>query len=234
MPAENEIKFVLFFDLSEDMLADQQWKFKSIPRQGYIPPAATIKEKGGDHLFRYRLQIPGKDREVALEKRISKADYKDLFAKASHGKLPKEGRVREYGDKFMFTYKQWSERTNCDTEIEMPISEEDFEDLFSQNTRYLTKHRYYHPEVKKSECDWSVDFLLDANGRPYFILAEVEMPEGEEEPDFIPKIIKPYIAYRVPKGDKDFSNKMLADQDHARKMLEQIGVINPQNPTHEI
>lgn len=235
MPAENEIKYVLGFSLTEDILENAGWRFKSIPRQGYIPANATIYIKDDVPTFRYDLHIPEKGHNIVLEKQISQDDYNDLVIQAnSNGVLPKDGRVREYGDKFMFTYKQWCRAKNRDTEIEMKISEDNFEDLFSQNLRDLTKNRYYAPDNAASDHDWSVDFILDDNGEPYLLLAEVEMPDGMEDPKYIPDLITPYIAYRVPKGDKNFSNSMLCDQDHARSMLKHIGISPPLLPAQEL
>lgn len=234
MPAENEIKFVLDFSLTEDILEDAGWHFKSIPRQGYIPANASIEIKDGIPTFRYDLQIPKTGRKIVLEKQISQEDYDDLWKKSENGVLSKEARVREYGDKFMFTYKEWIDQKDRDTEIEIEVSEDDFEDLFSQNLRNLTKNRHYAPDNHTSDHDWSVDFMLDDNDTPYLVLAEVEMPEGMDDPDYIPELIKPYVRYCVPKGDKNFSNSVLCDQQYARKMLEQIGILPSSHPAQEL
>lgn len=234
MPAENEIKYVLDFGLTEDILEDHGWRFKAIPRQGYIPANASIEMKDGIPTFRYQLHIPENGRDIVLEKQISQDDYDDLWKKSDNGALPKDARVREYGDKFMFTYKQWCNAKNRDTEIEMKISEDDFEVLYAQRLRDLSKNRYYAPDNHTSDHDWSVDYILDDADSAYLVLAEVEMPDGMEDPDYIPDLIKPYIAYRVPKGDKNFSNSALCDQNHARAMLEQIGVLPSSLPSQEL
>lgn len=183
MPGENEIKFVLFFDLKPEMLENKHWKRVPI-KQAYLPDGP---------------------------------------------------RVRQYDEDYIFTYKRWIDAKNRDTEVETDLSEEDFYDLWDECDIALKKDRYLNPNNPKG-FEWSIDFLQDEdNGdQVYFILAEVEMPEGMEEPDAIPDIIKPYIAYRVPKGDFNFSNKKLADPAHARKMLETLGVTQSQNSAPEI
>lgn len=181
MPAENEIKFVLYFDLTPEMVEDKHW------------PKVPIKQ----------------------------------------AYLPDGPRVRQYADDFIFTYKRWIEAKNRDTEIETDLSQEDFDDLWDECDESMQKDRYLNPQNPEG-YEWSIDYLQDENGTVYFVLAEVEMPEGVEEPEHIPDIIKPYIAYRVPKGDFNYSNKKLADPDHARAMLKILGIDPPSHSAPEL
>ena len=174
MPAENELKYVMSFDLKAKFLKKAGWKKVPI-KQAYLPDGP---------------------------------------------------RVRDYGGKYVFTYKLWVAEKNRDTETEVIIPQEDFEDYWAACDKFIVKNRYLPPKDEKGH-HWSVDFIKDDKGKTRFIMAEVEMPEGQEKPKSIPDVLKDFIAYAVPKGNKRFSNKSLSDQDHARKMLKEIGLTLP-------
>ena len=64
-------------------------------------------------------------------------------------------------------------------EIETEISSEDFHRLWKIRREALRKVRYSWPD---GQYRWDVDFFKTDDGRTYFALAEVEMPETEIEP----------------------------------------------------
>src|SRR5581483_11864739 len=94
-------------------------------------------------------------------------------------------------------------------EIENQIEERDFNDLWTQCMNKLEKIRY----VITDKCGqkWEIDFFKDHNGSNYFCLAELEMPEGQKTPLFVPKFIRENLIFEVPLTDCRFASKLLAD-----------------------
>ena len=103
-------------------------------------------------------------------------------------------------------------------EIEQEIDPLDFERLWTLRRETLEKVRFTIPE---GDCQWDIDFFKD-DGRTYFALAEVEMPEGRDEPPEPPAILVPYIEFLVARGDERFSSKKLADPAYARRLAVSI------------
>lgn len=109
-------------------------------------------------------------------------------------------------------------------EIEKKIDSRDFEDLWNIALNKLEKVRY----VVKSKEVWEIDFFKDYKDEIYMAVAEVEIPEDEYEPTFLPDIIQKNLFYTVPLTDTRFSNKLLGDARYASQLLKQIkkGVFN--------
>jgi len=103
-------------------------------------------------------------------------------------------------------------------EIETIMSPADFERLWSMRRETLEKVRFHLPA---GDCGWDVDFFKK-DGRTYFALAEVEMPEGQDEPPASPTLIAPHVALLVPRGDERFASKKLADPDHAMRVAREV------------
>lgn len=105
-------------------------------------------------------------------------------------------------------------------EIEKKISERDFNDLWSQSVNKLEKIRYL--VLDEATQLWEIDFFLDHNNEIYFCVAELEMPEGQENPHFIPHFIKNNLICEVGLTDSRFSSKLLADVRYAKNIYSQI------------
>lgn len=105
-------------------------------------------------------------------------------------------------------------------EIENQIDERDFNDLWTQCMNKLEKVRYVCSDDKNQV--WEVDFFKDHNSTNYFCLAELEMPEGQKEPEFIPKFIKNNLLFEVPLTDCRFASKLLADIRYATDIYKQL------------
>jgi CYTH domain-containing protein len=124
--------------------------------------------------------------------------------------------------KWYLTFKQKvGERV---IEIEKKIDERDGQDLWSVCVGKLKKDRYV---VDNKGVVWEVDFFKKGN-HLYFVLAEVELPEGATRPKSVPEILKPHVLYEVPLTDDRFSNKRLGDVDYAMELYRKIneGVID--------
>lgn len=97
-------------------------------------------------------------------------------------------------------------------EIENKIDKRDFNDLWTQCLNKLIKFRHI---IKEKEEVWEIDFFKDYNNKNYFAMAELEMPEGQTKPNFIPDFIKNNLVYEVPLTDTRFSSKLIADIRYA-------------------
>ena len=99
-------------------------------------------------------------------------------------------------------------------EIEKKIDDRDGQDLWSVCIGKLEKDRYV---VKDNNITWEVDFFKNGD-QVYFVLAEVELPEGAPRPEKVPKFLEPYLLYEVGLEDDRFSSKRLSDVEFATNL----------------
>jgi CYTH domain-containing protein len=104
-------------------------------------------------------------------------------------------------------------------EIETGIDETDFKRLWTLSRETLRKTRYSWADGR---FHWDTDFFKAGDGRTYFALAEVEMPEHEREPPAVPARLASHLLGPAPLGDPRFTSKRLADQSHAEQLLADI------------
>src|SRR5437879_9121737 len=104
-------------------------------------------------------------------------------------------------------------------EIETDIDAADFKRLWTLARETLSKTRYSWADGR---FHWDVDFFKTGEGRTYFALAEVEMPEHEHQPPDVPTRLASHLLGLAPLGDPRFTSKRLADQAHAEKLLAEI------------
>lgn len=128
---------------------------------------------------------------------------------------------REDAVSHIFSYKRPVDGVMV--EIEREIDPIDFDRLWKLRQETLEKLRY---SIPAGDCLWDIDFFKD-DGRTYFALAEVEMPEGREDPPPPPAILAPYIEFLVERGDERFSSKKLADPAYARRLMLALGPTPP-------
>src|SRR5260370_41138257 len=86
------------------------------------------------------------------------------------------GRLR-----YVFSFKRPVEGQMV--EIETDIDAADFKRLWPLSRETLCKTRYSWADGR---FHWDIDFFKTDDGRTYFALAEVEMPEHEREPPDLP------------------------------------------------
>ncbi len=110
-------------------------------------------------------------------------------------------------------------------EIETEVDRRDGEDLWSVCTRRVCKVRYYFPANDKT---WELDLFKTENDHIYFVLAEVELPEGSSRPTDMPEFLRKYVIYEVGLTDSRFSNKKLGDVRYTTDLYQRIkqGVID--------
>lgn len=116
--------------------------------------------------------------------------------------------------KHVFTYKRLVDDQLV--EIETEISEIDFGRLWKTRREALQKARY---SWRDGRFQWDVDFFKTEDGRTYFALAEVEMPEEETQPPPPPDVLAPQVLLLAPRNDPRFTSKRLSNQAHAEQLL---------------
>lgn len=126
-------------------------------------------------------------------------------------------RIRKQKDrrdkvKYYFTTKQKVEGKII--EIEKRIEATDFDDLAKVADGWVHKIRY----VVKS---WEIDFFKKGK-ETYFIMAEIEMPHGMDEPKVVPEFVAEHLLFKVPRNDCRFSSKKLSDVDYATSLLKDV------------
>lgn len=118
------------------------------------------------------------------------------------------------GTRHIFSFKREVEGQMV--EIETDISKVDFDRLWKIRRETLQKARYSWPD---GHFHWDVDFFKTDDGRTYFALAEVEMPEDATTPPPPPPSLAPHVLLLAPRGDPRFTSKRLSDQGHAERLL---------------
>lgn len=118
---------------------------------------------------------------------------------------------------YVFTYKRVVDGQMV--EIETDISKIDFERLWTLRHESLNKVRYAWEDGR---FHWDTDFFKTEDGRTYFAMAEVEMPEAEREPPPVADRLSSHFLGLVPRGDPRFTSKRLADRAHAERLLADI------------
>lgn len=104
-------------------------------------------------------------------------------------------------------------------EIENKLDKRDFDDLWGIALNKLEKIRY---EVKAGKYVWECDFFKDYRNETYIAVAEIELPEGQLEPETLPTFVKDNLLYKVALTDTRFSNKLLGDARYACDLLAEI------------
>jgi CYTH domain-containing protein len=117
-----------------------------------------------------------------------------------------------------FTYK--TKVNGEQVEIETHIDPRDYDRLWSKVDRILMKERVAVPSTDGNI--WEIDFFKAENHNgSYFIMAEVELEQGEMNPG-IPDFIEECLIHRVELGDKRFNSKNLTKPYTALELLDKI------------
>jgi len=120
----------------------------------------------------------------------------------------------------IFTYKyDLTSQPGC-LEMEMPMSEDDFQLAWSEADHRLEKTRFMLP-CNNSAGVWEVDFFHDAEGI-YLAMAEFEVPALAGPPDRLHPLVREYLTYSVPEDDGRFKNRKLGDRKNVEKLLKEI------------
>ena len=82
MPAENEIPYILDFDITPARLESAGWKKVPI-RQGYLDNGPRIRDYDGSRIFTYKRWIAEKNRDTEIETTLNEEDFNDLWNECS-------------------------------------------------------------------------------------------------------------------------------------------------------
>lgn len=142
----------------------------------------------------------------------------------TQGYLSSNARVRQSTphvtglDKFYFTYKKRiGEQT---IELEQSISVHDYQKLFLISKPVVVKTR---ARIDMSGYHWDVDFLRKhKSGEIYIAMAEVEMPEFQNELPPIHPLLEPYALRWIDATDKRFNNRNLANVKRAQRAQQEV------------
>ena len=175
---------------------------------------------------KYIIDISYKDALTACNNYIGVVyDIQQAYVK--DGRIRKIQKIRPDFDRpeYIFTWKvrrsDWSM-----IEIETPISQRDFQELWNMAKITILKRR-----IKIFYCGvtWDIDFLekydisKETGGMHYLTIAEAEMPEGWDEPTELPDFVKDNLLWLVPRDkDKDWSNKNLSNPVKVKQMLANV------------
>lgn len=155
------------------------------------------------------------ERRLATRPGVQRSELRQAYLDVSGLRIRAVG-----GDgppRHLFTYKRLIDGQVL--EIETEISAVDFERLWTQRRETLQKTRY---SWQDGRFHWDVDFFRDDDGGTYFAMAEVEMPETEEEPPPLPDCLAPHLVALAPARDPRFTSKRLADRAHAARLLAEV------------
>jgi len=119
---------------------------------------------------------------------------------------------------YHYTFKQ--KIKNRIIELEQSIDERDYNDLLTIAKQILYKTRYVIPV---GIFNWEIDFFYDfKHTTPYFVMAEIELPEGTTNPPTIPDFIYNNLLYEVQKNNNDFSSLKLSQIDYALAKYDEL------------
>ncbi len=105
-------------------------------------------------------------------------------------------------------------------EIETDIDERDYFDLLPLCSIVLQKTRYVIP---MGALNWEVDLFYDRKrSNRYFVMAEIELPEGVINPPSIPNFISDNLLYEVPVDNMEFTSKKLEDIEYAIELYNEL------------
>lgn len=100
-------------------------------------------------------------------------------------------------------------------ELQAAIEERDYFDLISVASSILYKTRYVIPV---GSLYWEVDFFYDyKHTSPYFVLAEIELPEKVSRPPSIPLFIQENLLAARPVDNVEYSSEKLSSIEYALK-----------------
>ena len=98
-------------------------------------------------------------------------------------------------------------------EIETEIDERDYFDLLPICDNVLQKTRYVIPMgALKREVDLFYD---KKRSNLYFVMAEIELPEGIINPPTIPNFISDNLLFAVPEDNVEYTSRKLQDIEYA-------------------
>ena len=153
-----------------------------------------------------------------------------VYSKGTTARIRKVTAKKNSDDQHKKTQWFFTFKSKVDTrtiELEQKIDSRDGEELWCRCIGKLRKKRYIILDdvgnrIGHKAMKWEVDFFFDQHDHLYFVMAEVELPEGSERPETLPAFIEEYLLYAVPLTDDRFSNKRLGDVAYTKELYKQL------------
>lgn len=229
MAIENEYKIVLHTDFSEAALSS--WT-RMVIKQSYIDdcrPYITRDEQGAP-VFGFYFEKDGQEAHIQTSD-IRESDYQALATLETtedQGRLFISGfpiRIRQKNDTQLYTFKAQVNGDLIEVEDKFKDSS-DFNALLAISREPISKVRF---EKQIGEDLWCVDFLKtrDAIESVYFVMAEVERPEGVGAPGDLPHEISKSVLFRADQGDEAVTNRNLSNIVKARAFADMLEGLHP-------
>ncbi len=172
---------------------------------------------GIENELKYVLDLSGVSRVLLAADKI--IEIKQGYLLRTPGK---SARIREsiYSDhtSYEFTFKQ-KIAPGIAVELDNSLSTEMYNKLSSHAVGWVRKTRAVI-------SGWDVDIFRDSyDGKPYFLMAEIEMPENQKIPNALLPVVRDLLVHPVDRGDCRFSSRKLGDIKYAKKLLKKINLV---------
>jgi len=168
-----------------------------------------------EHEFKFVLNLEGEDEIAAACDKWEpiRQGYLYVAKGVSH-------RVRASGTskpKYTMTFKKNTKGRTV--EVETDLDARDFNDLWPDTIQRLHKVRHY---LRHRHWVYEIDSFKDYLNRTYFLMAELEMPEGHKPPENLPAVLTKHLLLRVPLTSCQFASKLIADPRYATDLYQRL------------
>jgi len=172
------------------------------------------KTGGGiENELKYVLDLGGAKKVLDSADKLIEIRQAYLFRSAGKSARIRESKVNGQIN-YEFTFKQ-KIAPGISVELDNQISQEMFSRLSIHAVGWLRKTRAVI-------SGWDIDVFRDQLGTPYFLMAEIEMPENQKFPNAVLPLVGELLMYSVTRGDGRFSSRKLGNIKYAKKLMRKI------------
>ena len=182
-------------------------------------------EREMKYVLRHDATLENRLMSMVEQQKLSVIDIKQGYFSERGRVRGKEWRYR-LGEKlsfidvdFVFTYKLPLTNKPGSLESETTISTDDFHLAWEETTNRITKTRYVLNCADNGV--WEIDFFKNGS-HTYLVMAEFEIPDGEDVPTDLHPFVKEHLLYAVAENDNRFKNKKLCDPSEVEELLKEI------------
>lgn len=107
-------------------------------------------------------------------------------------------------------------------ELNQEIDKRDYDDIVNEASSVLYKYRYEIYDDHRQK--WEVDIFQDPKNKSfYFTMAELEVPEGVVNIEYIPPFIQDHALFYVPQEQNNkYSSKKMVNVKYADKLRNKL------------
>jgi CYTH domain-containing protein len=176
------------------------------------------KNGGGiENELKYVLDLSGVGRVLESAHKIIEIRQGYLLQGIGNSARIRQSSTSE-GTTYEFTFKQKIKPGVC-IELDNHLSKEMYQRLVPNAFAWVMKTRVVVD-------GWDIDIFRDSYGQPYFLMAEIEMPENQEVPKSLIPVVRDFLVYSVTRGDGRFSSRKMGNIKYAKKILRKIRKAN--------